>query len=62
MQREEEYSVPKEKALDHAITRMLVAVVTKKPGLEMWRGATVRPEPLEIFDINGQPLFYEFSV
>ena len=60
MEREEEYLVPKGKALDHAITRMLFGSVTRTPGLDKWRGATVRSKPLEIFDLNGQPLFYEF--
>jgi hypothetical protein len=62
MDREEEYSVPKEKALDHAATRMLIGVVTKTPGLEGWKGATVNPQPLVIHDINGKLLFFEFSV
>lgn len=62
MEREEEHLVPREKALDHAVMRMLLGVVTKTPGLEEWRGALVRPEPLVIYDVNGHLLFYEFSV
>ncbi len=59
---EKDSLVPREKALDHAITRLIIAVITKTPRLENWRGAIISPEPLEIYDINGALLFYEFSV
>lgn len=59
---EKDSLISKEKALDHAITRLIIGVITKTPKLDKWRGATVDPEPLEIYDINGTLLFYEFSV
>jgi hypothetical protein len=62
MERTEKYRVPQNKALEHAIVHLVLGVITKKLGLEKWKGATVNPEPLLIYDLNGQLLFYEFSV
>ncbi len=55
-------SVSVNKALEHATVYMLRAVLTHTSGLEEWRGATINPEPLTLYDINGEKLFYEFSV
>lgn len=62
MEKREDLLVSKELARDHAITRMLLGILTETPRLEKWKGATIGPEPIEIFDLNGQLLFYEFSV
>lgn len=62
MKKKEEYTVSKAKARDHAITRLLFGLMTEMPGFEKLKGTMVRPEPFVIYDLNGQPLFYEFSV
>lgn len=54
--------VSEKKALEHATVYMLQAVLVNTTGLEEWRGATINPEPLTLYDINGKKLFYEFSV
>jgi len=56
--------VSKEKAREHATVTMLKFVLAGTPGLEDedWKGATINPEPLTIYDINGKKLFYQFSV
>jgi uncharacterized membrane protein YkoI len=54
--------VPQKRALDHARVFMLYAVMTGTPGLEEWKGATIDPNPVVIYDINGKKLFYEFAV
>ena len=59
MTKEEEHIVVKEKAFHHAITGLLIHSYT---GLKEWKNAKVDSDPLLIYDLNGQPLFYEFSV
>jgi len=56
--------VLKEKAREHATVTMLEFVLAGTPGLEDedWKGATINPEPLTIYDINGKKLYYQFSV
>ncbi len=56
--------VSKEKAREHATVTMLEFVLAGTPGLEDedWKGATINPEPLTIYDINGKKLYYQFSV
>src|SRR5665648_878958 len=54
--------ISEKKALEHATVFMVQAVLMNTPGLEEWAGATVNPEPITIYDINGKKLYYEFSV
>ena len=39
-------------------------IISGSPGLEYgsWEGTVLTPEPLVIYDTNGQPLFYQFEV
>jgi hypothetical protein len=60
-QEEDNYSVTAEEAFKHANTRM-IALITTENDSEKWEGASIDPKPLELYDINGQKLYYEFSV
>jgi hypothetical protein len=58
-QKENNYSVTSEEAFEH-----VNAFIISYPSIayENWNGASVDLEPLELYDINGQKLLYEFSV
>jgi hypothetical protein len=58
---ENDYSVTTEKAFEHANANMINFIIGNAPGFENWKGASVDPKPLELYDINGQKLFYQFS-
>ena len=58
---EDNYSVTAEKAFEHANTHIIDFMSSDVPEFENWIGASIDPEPLELYDINGQKLFYEFS-
>ncbi|AAM06628.1 TPA: GTPase - sulfate adenylate transferase subunit 1 [Methanosarcina acetivorans] len=60
-QKEDNYSVTAEEAFKHANMRMMTLIATESYS-EKWEGASIDPEPLELYDINGQKLYYEFSV
>jgi len=60
-QKEDNYSVTAEEAFEHANTRMMALIATENDS-EKWEGASIDPKPLELYDINGQKLYYEFSV
>jgi len=60
-QEEKDYSVTVEKALKHANTHMMYFIAADSDFKE-WKGASIDPKPLELYDINGKKLFYEFSV
>jgi hypothetical protein len=60
-QEEENYSVPVEKAFEHANAHVIDFMSSGVPDFENWTGASIDPKPLELYDINGQKLFYEFS-
>lgn len=53
-----------EKAREHATIALSEFVAAGSPGIKGtdWKGATINPEPLTIYDINGKRLFYQFSV
>jgi len=57
----DDYSVTAEEAFRHANTRMMTLIATEKDS-EKWEGASIDPTPLELYDISGQKLYYEFSV
>ncbi len=54
--------LPGEEVLEHASLGALRAVAQKLPGLEDWRKAVIRKKPLTIYDLNGQVLFYDFTL
>lgn len=58
---ENNYSVTAEKAFEHANAHIIDFMSSDVPEFENWIGASIDPEPLELYDINGQKLFYEFS-
>lgn len=41
---------------------MISFIAAKAPNFENWTGASIDPKPQELYDINGQKLFYQFSV
>ncbi|WP_440946008.1 hypothetical protein ACSAZL_18295 [Methanosarcina sp. T3] len=61
-QEEKNYSVTAKEAFKHANANMISFIAADAPGFENWTGASVDPKPLELYDINGQKLFYQFSV
>ncbi|WP_327036754.1 C39 family peptidase, partial [Methanosarcina mazei] len=61
-QEEKDYSVTTENAFKHANANMISFIAAGTPGFENWTGASVDPNPLELYDINGKKLFFRFSV
>lgn len=61
-QEEKDYSLTAEKAFEHANAHMISFIVADEPNFENWTGASIDPKPLELYDIDGQKLFYQFSV
>jgi hypothetical protein len=41
---------------------MISFIAANASGFENWTGASIDPKPQELYDINGQKLFYQFSV
>ena len=60
-QTEDNYSVTADEAFEHANTRIIALIVTENNS-EKWEGTSIDPKPLELYDISGQKLYYEFSV
>ncbi|MDY9925207.1 hypothetical protein [Methanosarcina sp.] len=61
-QEEKDYSVTAEEAFKHANADMISFIAADAPGFENWTGASIDSKPVELYDINGQKLFYQFSV
>lgn len=61
-QKEEDYSITAEEAFKHANANMISFIAGNTPNFESWVGASIDPKPQELYDINGQKLFYQFSV
>jgi len=59
---EDKNNVLASKAFKQASRYMDLVVRIGLSGLEDWQGATINPEPVVLYDINGEKLFYEFSV
>jgi hypothetical protein len=57
-----DYSITTEKALEHANAYILAFIATAADDFGKWEGASIDPKPMELYDINGQKLYYEFSV
>jgi hypothetical protein len=61
-QKVNDYGVTADEAFKHAKANMIDFIAGNAPGFENWKGASIHPKPLELYDINGQKLFYQFSV
>lgn len=61
-QKEDSYSVSVDKAYEHANAHMISFIASDAPGFENWKEASIDSKPLELYDINGKKLFYQFSV
>jgi len=57
-----DYNVNAEQAFEHANAQMINFIATGAPNFENWTGASIDHKPFELYDINGQKLFYQFSV
>ncbi len=53
--------VDETRAFEHALMTARRAWAGSAAGLEDWGPADFNPKPLVIYDLNGEPLFYEFS-
>ncbi|MDW5550222.1 hypothetical protein [Methanosarcina sp.] len=60
-QNETNYSVTKEVAFEHA-NAQIINFIADDTEFEGWKGASIDPKPLELYDPNGQKLYYQFSV
>lgn len=56
-----ENAVSLKHAASHAMTQLHLGVLTKAEGIAGWRGANLG-QPIIIYDLNGEPLFYDFPV
>ena len=61
-QEENNYSVTSEEAIEHANAHMIKSITIDSQFFEKWKGASIDPKPLEVYDINGKKLYYQFSV
>jgi hypothetical protein len=53
--------VEKNRAMEHALMTFRRAWAGKVAGFESWGAVELDPDPLVIYDLNGEPLFFEFS-
>src|SRR5574344_606626 len=60
-QNENDYSVTEEVAFEHA-NAQIINFISNDTEFEEWKGASIDPKPLELYDPNGQKLYYQFSV
>jgi len=56
-----EYFIPIEKARTHATIKIAEGVETGMLD-DVWSDAIISQEPLIIYDIDGNPLFYQFTL
>ncbi|SFM25825.1 C39 family peptidase [Methanolobus profundi] len=61
-QSDTKYEVTIKEAYRHANVYMVNSMTKNMPGLETWNESSINPCPLELYDINGDLLYYEFSV
>ena len=59
---EVQYPISSREAMDHAFVSALIGTFSGMDGLKGWNGAKLYAEPVRIYDVNGELLFYEFSV
>jgi hypothetical protein len=60
-QNENNYSVTEEVAFEHA-NAQIINFISSDTEFEGWKGASIDPKALELYDPNGQKLYYQFSV
>ena len=60
--REPQLPVSKKRAKEHAILAMRRAWAGDTREFKAWNKYQIDPEPLVIYDLNGQILFYEFTI
>ena len=60
-QNENDYSVTEEVAFEHA-NAQIIDFIANDAEFEEWKGASIDPKPLELYDPNGQKLYHQFSV
>jgi hypothetical protein len=54
--------IGQDELVEYASLGVLKNAAAAIPGLTEWVGGAVRKTPLRIYDINGQPLFYDVEV
>jgi len=54
--------IGKEELLEHVLISAISHTASRLPGTEIWNKAQISREPTTIFDINGEPLFYDYPV
>ncbi|MGE3779831.1 MAG: hypothetical protein AB7F89_21770, partial [Pirellulaceae bacterium] len=59
---EAESMIGQDELVEYASLGVLKNAAAGIPDLTGWVGGAVRKTPLRIYDINGQPLFYDFEV
>ncbi|WP_440947771.1 C39 family peptidase [Methanosarcina sp. T3] len=59
---ETNYSVTVKEAFELANAHTASFIESDFPKFNEWKGASIDPEPLELYDPNGQKLYYQFSV
>jgi hypothetical protein len=57
-----DYSVTAEEAFKHANAHTIKLIATDTQNFGNWKGAFIDSKPLELYDINGQKLYYQFPV
>jgi hypothetical protein len=62
MELSKKYLVSPERAEIHAATQIHLAMYSNTPGISAWRSGINFDEAQTIYDLNGQPLFYDFTV
>lgn len=61
-QNENNYTIAVEEAIKHADAHVKYFVAANITDFGDWKGASIDTKPLELYDINGKKLYYQFSV
>lgn len=61
MRLKKEHILTSKQAAAHAAAHIHIGAFTKTPGMTEWRGTSLK-EPILIYDLSDQPLFYDFPV
>jgi hypothetical protein len=59
---EEANLIPKDELLEHVSLSVLRSTAIGLPGIADWKSGGVKKEPLEIYDINGKLLFFDYTI
>ena len=54
--------IPKDELLEHVYLSVLCSSAAGIPIIADWAKASVTKVPVNIFDINGKPLFYDYTI